>query len=103
MWFWWFLFVSNLLIPVCMITGGKKDVETLSEGDQHDVGIQDKKVHEESGHLKVCSRSLRTALVEDRMGHVFGIPILISWISGKIWHLSSRVSIQKADSPESFG
>lgn len=23
MWFWWFLFVCNLLIPVCMILGGR--------------------------------------------------------------------------------
>ena len=51
----------------------KNDVETLSPKDQSLDGIQNDALHEEHGYMEICSRLLRTSLVESRLHHACAV------------------------------
>lgn len=67
MWFWWFMLVCDLLIPVLMIMFGKVMWKHPPGKINGMIGYRDT-FYEKYGHMEICTQLLRTPMVENRMG-----------------------------------
>lgn len=67
MWFWWFMLICDLIVPIVMIIGGRMMWKHCPKSINGIVGYRTNRSMEKYGYMEVCSQILRKALVENRM------------------------------------